>query len=393
VYGVSPAGSGRPGRRLGHRTPPEERDARGDERDGHDECDPGRQREGRAEGAEEVELADEERGRSGDDDQPRGGDNRGHRGRRLPSRLQTRLALCQAATRRGEEEHRVVRHHPERQGHDERLDLLRDGDVEPFSRAGDHSPRDEEGDARRKECEERRPERAEGEPDDQRDQRDGARLDDRKSVLELFELPVAGRRGPGHPDQRVLGLGGVGRVGVGEVELIRKARAQREMEVRDRGGPALLGGGDEAQGVEDGQREGDLGRAALLPSRADGPLDHALLRGCGEAVWVALDDDGLGGERDGEELRRALARLDGVRLVRDEPTEGEGRAAAEPGQRERAEREEDPGGDEQEPEPDDEPGEARTSCADLSPRLEDRMRESGAVSTFAAPRPRGIREA
>ena len=235
-------------------------------------------REARAEGAEEVELADEERRGPRDDDQPCGGDDRRHAYRCRPGGLDGRAPLEERAAHPGQVEDGVVGDDSEGQGDDERLYLLRDLDAEPRPDPWDHAARDEERDRGGEECEERGAEGLEGQADDEQDDEHGAGLHDRQRVLHLAELLVAGRSRPRDSDRRVIRRD-LARVCLRLRDPVREGGLRAEVEVGDRRRPVLARAREETECVGDRERELNALRLLRRPAHGERPRHRSRLRG------------------------------------------------------------------------------------------------------------------
>ena len=304
--------------------PAEQREAGRHERDGDGEGDGGRERQCRAEGAEELQLADDERRGPGDDDQAGRRDNGSHRRARPPRRISPRLATGELTAARGEEEDGVVGDDTEGERDDEGLHLLRDLRAEPLGDPGNGSAGDEEGDRGGDEREEGSAEGAERQADDEGDRQDGSQLHPREGLVDLLELRQPRGARPGDAGEMV--ADGAGGVVMGELDPVRQAHPGGEEEMGDRGRAVLLRAREDLLRVQDRQREQDLVALRLLRGGVDGPLDDRPLRLGGEPVGVSLDHCGVRRERDREVLLGTLGRLDGRRVVRDQSAELEGLA-------------------------------------------------------------------
>lgn len=100
----------------------------------------------------------------------------------------------------------------------------------------------------------------------------------------------------------------------------------------------LARGRGELKRVQDRKRENDLLFAGVAACGPDRPFQRAPPCRGREAVGVALDDDRVGRERNGEEARRPLAGLDRLGVARDEAPQRERLAASEPRQGEHSRR-------------------------------------------------------
>ena len=138
--------------------------------------------------------------------------------------------------------------------------------------------------------------------------------------------PTTDPRAPAERPVRVL-------VRVGRRRVERQRR--REVQVRDRG-RAALAGGDAAPRVQDRQRGLDVGRhAAAVGEDAARREQRAALRGGRQALRVALDDRGLGREREPEALRRGRGGLARGPVLGGEVLERRGRRRREIRERDR----------------------------------------------------------
>ena len=269
VAGVGVGRHRRGAQALAEQPRAEEGDQGRDQRDRHGEGDQRGGGQPRPEGAEELQVADHQRGRPGGHDQPGGDDDRGDLRDRPARGGQALVARAQPAARLGQEEDRVVGDQAEQQHHDDGLDLLGHGDVRALAEPRQHPHRDRVGDARRGERHERRADRAEGEGHDQGDEHDAGGLDERQRLLDLVELRLArgGRAGDAHdggarPAQRLL------RIVLGDGGLLVEARVGREEQVGDRRRALLAGRGADVR-VADRDGGADGGQRAV-PAVADG---------------------------------------------------------------------------------------------------------------------------
>ena len=136
------------------------------------------------------------------------------------------------------------------------------------------------------------------------------RLDERQRLLDLVELRLARGRRAGHPDdrgaraaERLLG------VVLRHAALVVEARVGREEQVGDRGGAPLA---RRRAHLRVAQRDGRLERLERrVAAVADGErgVELAALGVLGQAAGVALDDRGVGGQREAEHARGQRLRV------------------------------------------------------------------------------------
>jgi hypothetical protein len=314
----------------------EQRHERGNERRGHEERDERGGRQPRAEGAEELQMADGEGRGPGRDDQPGGQHDRRDLRYGAACGGPPPLAGAQLPAHRRQVEDRVVGDEPEQQHHDDRLDLLGDGDAGALGQPRQHAHRHRVGRARRRERHQRRAHRAERGGEDQRDQREAGRLDDRQRALDLVELRLARRRGAGDPDDaRARAAECLVRIVIGGGGAVVDARVVGEEQVGDRGRVALARRrAHDAVAQRDGSADrGQRGVAALAHGLRGGDLPA--LRVLRQAARVALHDHGVGRQREAERPRGERLRAGSAAALGGEVVDRRGRGVAETRKRDR----------------------------------------------------------
>ena len=219
--------------------PAEDGKDRGDERHGDQEGDRGRDREARPERAEDLELAGQESGCAGNDDQAGSGDDGCHAHRRCARGFHPAHALEQASAATGEIEDGVVGDDAECERDHEWLDLLRHRHAHTLADPGDHAARDEKGDSRGEEREQRRPERTEGESDDEEDERDGGSFDEREMARDLPKLAQSRGRGPRDADEGIARLVDPPGVELRLVDAVGEGRLRSEEQIGEGGRSAF----------------------------------------------------------------------------------------------------------------------------------------------------------
>ena len=333
-------GLSRPGR-VGRGQPPagpegapaEDRQQRGQQRDRHDDADDGREGEGRREGAEEVHVAHQQRGRSERGREPgrqHDGDHVGARSHRGPARV----APAQPGAHAEQVEDRVVRDDADEERGDHRLDVPARGDPGGVGDGADRVDVDQVGDRDGPQHDERGHQRAEDDRDDQGDQGERHADHEGEPVVDGLDLILPHGRRAGEARGRAGRDRGRGDVVAAEARLAGDRGGLAEREVGEDRGRAPPRARRHPAGAGQGHGRGDLLEAGdPAPAHVEGEPPEGRLLGDAEATGTA--DDHLGARDEGRAEDVGRAPLGGERRGVVGQRELQVRRPAEPGQGQR----------------------------------------------------------